>query len=136
VSPFRRHTAAALLIACVPLAAAGCGGSSKPGYCSDRAALEQSVTGLTKLSPSQGLSGLQSQLTTIQSEAQRLVSAAKSDFPSETAAIRSSFDAVVTDVRALPSKPSATQLAALAGDASRAVTAVRSFFDATKSKCG
>ncbi|MGN6189654.1 MAG: hypothetical protein ACTHOE_12215 [Conexibacter sp.] len=124
-----------LLAASAPLALAACGGSSKPGYCTDRAALQQSVTSLTRLSPSQGLSGLQSQLRTIQSEAQRLVASAKSDFPSETAAIRSSFEAVVSDVRALPSKPSASQLAALAADASSAVTAVRGFFDATKSKC-
>jgi len=127
----------ALLLAVLALvAASGCGGGgSKPGYCTDRAALEQSVKGLTKLSPAQGLSGLQSQLQTIQSEVNRLVASAKSDFPTETSAIRTSFTALATDVRALPSSPSATQIATLASDATAAVSAVRSFFDATKSKC-
>jgi hypothetical protein len=126
-----------LLAAGALVAASGCGGgSSKPGYCTDRAALEQSVKGLTKLSPSQGLSGLQSQLSTIQSEVNRLVAAAKSDFPSETSAIRTSFESLSSAVRALPSSPSASQLATVAADASSAVSAVTSFFDATKSKCG
>ncbi len=135
----RARVRAAVLAACalVLVAASGCGGGSgsKPGYCSDRTALEQSVKGLTKLSPSQGLSGLQSQLSAIQSEADRLVASAKSDFPSETSAIRTSFEALSSAIRALPSNPSASQLAAVAADASTAVSAVTGFFDATKSKC-
>lgn len=118
------------------LVAAGCGGgSSKPGYCTDRAALEQSVKSLTSLKPSEGLSGLQSSLQTIQAEVNRLVASARSDFPSETSAIRSSFTALSADVRALPSSPSAAQLASVAADAASAVSAIRGFVSATKSQC-
>jgi len=124
------------LVAVAPVGLTACGGSSKPGYCTDRAALEQSVKSLTSLSPSQGLSALQTQLRTIQSEANTLVASAKSDFPSETAAIRSSFDALASSVRSLPSSPSASQLATVAADAGSAVSAVNGFFNATKAKCG
>jgi hypothetical protein len=136
VSRFLRHGLALTLAAVAPLGLTACGGNSKPGYCSDRAALEQSVKSLTSLSPSQGLSALESQLSTIQSDAKRLVASAKSDFPSETTAIRTSFDALESAVRALPSSPSATQIAAVASDAANALNAVNGFFDATKSKCG
>jgi hypothetical protein len=134
-SRFLRPVVAAVLAGAL-VAAAGCGGGSdKPGYCTDRAALEQSVKSLTSLKPSEGLSGLQTSLQTIQAEVNRLVASARSDFPSETSAIRSSFTALSTDVRALPSSPSASQLAAVAADAASAVSAIRGFVNATKSEC-
>lgn len=126
---------AIVLAAALLLAAAGCG-SSKPGYCSDRTKLENDIKGLTSLSLSSGLSGLQTQLRTIQSDANALVASAKSDFPTETSALRSSVDTFTGAVRALPSNPSAAQVASLATDASSVVSAVRGFVDATKSKCG
>lgn len=117
-------------------AAAGCGGGSgKPSYCADRDQLESSIKGIASLSLSGGLSGLQSQLRTIQSDATTLVNSARSDFPSETSAIRTSVDALSTDVRALSSSPSPAQVAKLATDASSVVTSVKSFTDATSSKC-
>lgn len=132
-TPVARLLAVALAAALL-VAAAGCG-SSKPGYCSDRSRLESSIKGLTSLSPSSGLSGLETQLRTIQSDANALVASAKSDFPSETSALRSSIDTLVSGVRALPSSPSAANIASLATDASSVVNAVRGFVDATKSKC-
>lgn len=115
--------------------AAGCGGGGKPSYCADRDSLESSIKDLGSLSLSGGLSGLQSQLRTIQSDATALVDSARSDFPSETSAIRTSVNALSSDVRALSSSPSASQVAALATDASRVVSSVTSFTDATSSKC-
>jgi hypothetical protein len=117
------------------LVAAGCGGGGKPGYCADRDNLESSIKGLASLSLAGGLSGLQAQLRRIQSDATTLVDSARSDFPSETSAIRSSVDALSGDVRALPSNPSASQVATLASDASRVVSSVTSFTDAASSKC-
>ena len=133
----RLRSIVAILLVCAPVALSACGGggSTKPGYCTDRAALEQSVKSLTRLKPSEGLSGLQASLQTIQDEVNRLVASAKSDFPSETSAIRSSFTALATDVRALPSSPSASQLASVAADAASAVSAIRGFVSATKSQC-
>lgn len=132
----RFRSIAATLLVCAPVALGACGGGSgKPGYCADRSQLESSIEDLANFSPSQGLSGLQSQLRTIQSDANALVASARSDFPSETSAIKTSLDKLSTDVRGLSSSPSATQIAALAGDASSVVSAVRGFADATKSAC-
>jgi len=112
------------------VALAGCG-SSKPGYCTDRTSLENSVKGLTSAS----ISTLKSQLTQIQSDATALVNSAKSDFPSQTSAISSSVSALKNSVTALPSNPSATQIATVAKDASNVVSSVKSFTDATSSQC-
>ena len=110
--------------------AAGCG-SSKPAYCTDRTNLQNSVKGLT----SSGVSGLKSQLKQIQSDASTLVNSAKSDFPSETSAITSSVSALKSSVTALPSSPSTAQVATATRDAASVVSSVRSFVDASNSKC-
>jgi hypothetical protein len=117
------------------VALAGCGGSSKPAYCSDRSNLESSVKGLTNLNASSGISGLKTQLTTIQSDAAQLVSSAKSDFPSQTSAIKSSVAALQSAVKALPSNPSATQLGPVATAAASVISSVKSFTDVTSSNC-
>lgn len=130
-----RHLAALALAAAASFALAACGGSDKPGYCADRDQLERSIKDLAKLSPANGLSGLQAQLKTIEDNANALVASARSDFPSETNAIKTSIDSLAGDVRALPSNPSAAQIASLANDASSVVSSVSGFVDATKSKC-
>ncbi len=84
-----RASVSLALFAVVALVAAGCGGSSsKPAYCSDRSTLQSDVQGLSVPTSSSDISSLQSQLTTIQSDATALVNSAKSDFPSETSAIK------------------------------------------------
>ena len=124
------------LVAVVALAAAaGCGSSSKPAYCKDRTNLENAIKNLPSAASSSGLSGLQSQLTTIQSDATAAVDAAKTDFPSETSALKSSVDTLSSAAKALPSSPSTTQIAAVALDAANVVSAVKGFTSATKSKC-
>jgi len=130
------RVAAVCLAAAGLVALAGCGGSSKPAYCSDRSNLESSVKGLTNLNTSSGLSGLEAQVKTIQSDATKVVDSAKSDFPSQTSAIKSSVDALESAVKALPSNPSATQLGPVATAAASVVSSVKSFTDATSSKCG
>jgi len=116
------------------IALAGCG-SSTPAYCSARTNLENSIKGLTSLNPSSGISGLQAQAKTIESDATALVSAAKSDFPSETSAIKTSVDTLQQAVKSLPSSPSVTQIASITADAASVVSSVTSFVDASKSKC-
>jgi len=116
------------------LALAGCG-SSKPAYCTDRSNLESSIKGLSSLNVSSGISGLESQLKKIQSDATALVNSAKGDFPSETSAINSSVASLESAVKALPSSPSAGQIATVANAASSVVSSVKSFTDATSSKC-
>jgi hypothetical protein len=119
------------ITAAVVMLVAGCGGS-KPAYCGDVAALENSIKSLDVTG---GLSSLQTQVQTIVNQGKKLPSSAKSDFPSETAAITSSFDALQTDVQGLTSKPTAQQALTLAGNAASAVTAVKNFASASKSKC-
>ncbi|HKG38944.1 MAG TPA: hypothetical protein VKB25_08140 [Conexibacter sp.] len=117
------------------VAVTGCGGGGKPGYCADRANLESSIKDLSNLSFSGGLSGLQSQLRTIQSNATKLVDSARDDFASETRAISTSVNALASDVRAIAANPSPAQVAGIASDASAVVRSVTGFMDATSSKC-
>ena len=124
--------AVAMLIA---VAVAGCGGSSKPGYCSDRSNLESSIKNLPSATSTNGISSLPSQIATIKSDATSLVSSAKSDFPTETSAVKSSVDALESTVKGLPASPSARQIAAVATGAASVVSSVKSFSSATKSKC-
>ncbi len=79
------------------IALAGCGSSSKPAYCSDRTNLENSIKNLPSLFAtyfSSGVSGLKSQINTIVSDANSVVNSAKSDFPSQTSAVKTSVDAL------------------------------------------
>ncbi len=116
------------------VALAGCG-SSKPGYCSARTNLENSVKNLPSTVSSSGVSGLGSQITTIKNDANSLVSSAKSDFPTQTSAIQTSVQKLDTSVKALPSSPSAQQIATIAVDAGNVVTSVKTFYDDANSKC-
>src|SRR5947207_15893049 len=122
-----------MVIACAlatgAIAAAGCG-SSKPAYCSSRNDLENAVKGLTSLNVSSGVSGLEAQLKKIETSATKLVSQAKSDFPSQTQAITSSVESLTGAAKGLPSNPSAGQVATVAADAAKVVTSVNSFTDA------
>lgn len=79
---------------------------------------------------------METQLKKIETSATKLVNEAKSDFASETQAIKSSVDALSASVKALPSTPSAGQIANIASDASKLVSSVKGFTDATSSKCG
>jgi len=115
------------------IALGGCGGgNSKPAYCSERTNLQNSVQAL---SASGGISALQSQLKTVQKDATSLVNSAKSDFPSETSAIKSSLDTLTNAVKTLPSSPSSTQIAAIAADIVNVANSVKSFNSATSSAC-
>lgn len=128
------RAAATCLAGMAVIAIAGCG-SSKPGYCKDRTDLNNSIKGLTSLNVSSGVSGLQAQVQKVQSSATALVDSAKRDFPSETSAIESSVNQLKSAVEAVRSNPSAAEIATVASSASRVVTSVKSFTDATKSKC-
>ena len=115
----------------------GCS-SSKPAYCTDRTNLQNSVKGLSSidLTSSGGISSLTSQVKTIASDADALVSSAKSDFPDQTSAISASVDALKSSVATLTSSPSAGQIATVTKDAANVVSSVKSFTNATSSQCG
>ena len=122
--------------ALLAVVAAGCGGSSsKPAYCSDKTTLQSDVNALKSSLSSGDVSSLSSQVSTIKTDATTLVSSGKSDFPSQTSAIKASVDTLTTAVNALPSNPSTSQIAALAVDAASVLSSVNSFSDAASSTC-
>ena len=131
-----RAVAVAPVAVVVALTACG-GGSSKPGYCSDRGKLEQSVKDLgnAKVLEKGGVQKLRAQLQTIETNANTLVSSAKKDFPSETSAIQSSVSSLKTQAQKLPSSATPQQIAAVAGSAKAVATSVQDFKKATDSKC-
>jgi hypothetical protein len=129
----RRGGALVLAAATAIAVLAGCS-SGKPAYCTDRTNLQNSIKGLTNLNGS-GISGLKSQIGQIQSDATTLVNSAKGDFPDQTAAISSSVSTLKNSLAALPSSPTAAQIAAVTRDASSVVSSVKSFTDASNSKC-
>lgn len=112
----------------------GCS-SGKPGYCTDRTNLQNSIKGLTSLNASSGVSGLKSQVSQIQSDAATLTDSAKSDFPSQTSAITSSVNALRSSVSALTSSPTAAQISTITQDAGKVVQSVDSFMTASNSAC-
>jgi hypothetical protein len=131
-----RWGAGVLCVALVGLVAlAGCG-SSKPAYCSALTNLEHSIKGLTSLNLSSGVSGLESQLKKIQTDANALAKSVKSEFASETSAVKSSIASLETAVKTLASSPSAGQVATVKSAASSVVNSVKSFADAASPKCG
>ena len=124
------------LAAAAVLMAAGCGGSSKPAYCSDVSDLQQSVNDLKGVKLESGaLSTLQTDVKTVQTNADAVVSSAKKDFPSETSALKSSVSSLSTAVNQLPASPTAEQLAALAPMIASVVTAAKGLESATSSAC-
>ena len=130
----RTRVAAFLVAAAVVALLPGCS-SSKPGYCTDRTNLQNSVKALTELNVSSGVSALKSHVTQIQQDATTLVNSAKNDFPSQTSAVTSSVNALKTSVTGLSSNPSAAQVAAITKDGKSVVTSVNSFMDASNSAC-
>jgi hypothetical protein len=123
-----------VLLAATLMALTGCG---KPQYCSDRSDLEKSVRDLGNINVLQsgGVSQLKSQLQTVQTDAQKVASSAKSDFPSESSALQSSVSRLKGAVQSLPPSPSRQELAPVAADATAVVMASRNFKNATDSKC-
>lgn len=111
-------------------------GSSKPSYCSSLSNLQSSIKALPSTNVVQnGLSGLKSAVAKIQSNAQAVVNDAKSGFPDETSAIKSSVDTLSATVKQAANPPSPATLAQIPGQASAVVSAVNNFASATKSKC-
>lgn len=113
--------------------AAGCGG--KPQFCEDRTTLQESVKSLPSAATSGGVSGLEDQVSKVEADAKTVIDSAKDDFPTETAAIESALNQLKTSVNDLPEKPSTSQLAGLAINASAVVSSVNAFVTATDEEC-
>jgi hypothetical protein len=126
----------AVAAATATLVAAGCGGSSKPAYCSDVSALQSSVDDLKSVQLQSGaLTTLQTDLQTVQTNANAVVSSAKQDFPSQTSALQSSVSSLSKTIKGLPSSPTPQQLLPLAPEIKSVVTAAQDLSSATSSAC-
>ena len=126
----------AVALAAAALVAAGCGGSSKPAYCSDVSDLQQSVTDLKNVQLQSGaLPTLQTDLQTVQTNANAVVSSAKADFPSQTSALQSSVSSLSKTINKLPQSPTPQQLLQLAPEINSVVTAAQGLQSATSSSC-
>lgn len=125
-----------VVLAAVALVAAGCGGGSKPEYCSNVSDLQQSVDDLKSVQLESGaISTLQTDVQKVQSNANAVVSSAKQDFPSETSALESSVSSLSTTIKQLPPAPTPQQLLPLAPQISSVVTAAQDFSSTTSSAC-
>jgi uncharacterized protein involved in exopolysaccharide biosynthesis len=124
----------AIAVMAAGFAFAGCG-SGKPSYCSPTSTLKSDVGKLTGDVTSANFSAVQSDLTTIKTNAKKVVSDAKSDFPDETNAVDSSITSLSDAVNALPASPSAQQILELVPKVTSAVNAVESLSSAVSSKC-
>ena len=133
----------ALLRVSLPLAAvfalavaSGCGDdNSKPGFCADKSALEESIKALPGSVTSGNIDALKTQAQEVESDARALVDSAKSDFPSETSAITSSIDSVKTAIEGLSDSPSPADLAPIVTGAAAVANAVNTFSSAADSEC-
>jgi hypothetical protein len=115
---------------------AGCGGDSKPEYCDRVDDLRSSVSALTDISINgDTLSNVESDLQTVQSNAQAVVDAAKEDFPQETDDLETAVNNASDSVQELPSSPSAGEIAALAVEVANVGTSASALYDATSSAC-
>jgi hypothetical protein len=113
-----------------------CGGSSKPSYCSAVSNLEASVKALPSTNVvKNGTDALKSALTKVENDAQAVVSSAKNDFPNETAALKSSVDALSSTAKQLTSSPSAATIVQVPAQVAAVANAAKSLSSATSSKC-
>jgi hypothetical protein len=114
----------------------GCGGSDEPGYCADRAALEQSLADLGGVDVrADGLDALTQQLRIVQRDASALVSSTRDEFGPEASALRSAIARLEGSARAAIADPSAALVSEVAADASGVASAFGELSDAVASDC-
>lgn len=119
---------------------AGCGGSdsgsSKPAYCQDVDALQQSLNALTDIKIQAGaLSDIQAKLTQVQQDAQALKASAKSEFAPQTTALKDALSKLSTDAKQTAASPSAAAVGAVVDDVQQVGTAFGDLQSAVKGKC-
>jgi outer membrane murein-binding lipoprotein Lpp len=139
---YRRHPAVLTLLALVfgAVLLAGCGnsGSSKPAYCNPVTKTENAVKSLPTVSDvkANGVGTLKTAVSQLQQDATTAVNQAKSDFSSQTTALKSAVDGLSSTVKQIASTPSVQTLAQLPAELSAVSTAAKDLQSAVSSKCG
>ena len=115
--------------------AAGCS-SSKPAYCTDAANLKTSVSNLGNVDVAKnGLSSLQTALTSVQTNAATLTTDAKSAFPSQTAALNTSLTTLATTIKSAKGQSTATAATAIVPAVAQVKNSASSLQSAVSGKC-
>ena len=117
---------------------AGCGSSSKPAYCSPVSKVENAVKSLPTVDDvkKNGVGTLKSAVVQLQQDATAAVNQAKSDFSTQTTALKSAVDTLSSTVRQIAGTPSVQTLAQLPSELSAVGTAAKNLQSAVSSKCG
>ena len=128
-TPTRLLVVAPVLALVLSGLAAGCS-SSKPTYCTDAANLKTSVSDLGNVDVAKnGLSSLQTALTSVTSDAKTFAADAGSAFAPQTTALQNSLSSLGTAITSAKSQPSVTAATAVASS----VTQVKSSASALQS---
>jgi hypothetical protein len=117
---------------------AGCGSSSKPAYCDPVSKTENAIKSLPTVADvrTNGVGTLKSAVSTLEQNATTAVNQAKSDFSSQTTALKNSVHALSDTVQQLASPPGAATLAQLPAELSAVSAAAKNLQSAVSSKCG
>jgi hypothetical protein len=115
--------------------AAGCS-SSKPAYCTDADQLKTSVQNLGNVDVvKNGLSSLQTALTSVKTSASAFVTDAKSAFPSQTAALSTSLSGLQTAITSAKGQPPVTAAATVVPAITQVKNAASALQSAASGKC-
>ena len=115
--------------------AAGCS-SSKPAYCTDADQLKTSVQDLGNVNINvHDLSSVNTAVSKVQADATAFASDAKSAYPSQTTALKTSLSSLETAVKSAMGQPSVTTVAAVVSSVTQVKTAAGNVQTAVKGKC-
>jgi hypothetical protein len=132
----RRSVASATVAVAVAAALAGCGGSSKPAYCTNVDNLKASIKALPSTNVVQnGVSALESAVNKVKTDTEAVVNSAKTEFSSQTTALKGSVQTLSTTVKQAVNSPSVSSLAQIPAQVSAVVTDAKNLESAVSSKC-
>ena len=115
--------------------AAGCS-SSKPAYCTDASQLKTSVQDLGNVNIDvHDLSSVDTAVSKVQADAEKFAADAKSAYPSQTTALKTSLSSLQTAVKSAIGQPSLTTVAAVVSSVTQVKTAADNAQTAVKGKC-
>ena len=117
--------------------AAASSSATKPSYCAALTNLEASVKAIPSIDEikKNGTSAVQSAVAKVRADANIVVDEAKSDFASQTSALKTSVDKLSATVNQLSSPPTGSQLAALPAEISAVATATTDLSKSASPKC-
>jgi hypothetical protein len=135
-APKGRLVALVAGLAVPALLVSGCG-SSKPTYCAKVSELKSAVSALSHLDLSkEGIAGAEAAVHRVQSSANGLVEAAKSEFPQQTEAVSTAAKEFADSIKAASNPQTrSSAVSQIPAEILALGSGVNEFLSATKSKC-